>query len=413
VSGGCRFCRAPLTRTVLDLGLSPISNQFRSADRVLNDGQMFYPLTVMVCEQCWLVQLTDVETPPHFTDEYVYFSSHSTSWLEHASRYAQSMIQRLDLDSRSLVVEIASNDGYLLKNFKQAGIPVLGVEPTANTAEYARVQHGIEAIVDFFGARLGQDMARKGYRADLICANNVLAHVPDINDFVAGIPPLLKPGGTLTFEFPHVLRMLSDCQFDTIYHEHFCYLSLLAVERVLKAHGLEVHGVEQLGTHGGSLRVYAALAGSDVRDPELAAGRDQVRHQERAAGLDRAETYGRFGDEVIRRKLDLLEFLIAAKRDGKKVIGYGAPAKGNTLLNYCGIGQELVAYTVDRSPAKQGKYLPGVNLPVRTPEDLMADRPDYILVLPWNLREEIAGQLAAAREWGAKFVVAIPEVQVF
>lgn len=413
MSGGCRFCRTPLTRTVLDLGLSPISNEFRSADRVLNDGQTFYPLTVMVCEVCWLVQLTDVATPPHFTDEYVYFSSHSTSWLEHARRYAEAMTQRLHLDSQSLVVEIASNDGYLLKNFKQAGIPVLGVEPTANTAEHARAQHGIDSIVDFFGERLGQDLARKGYRADLICGNNVLAHVPDINDFVAGIPPLLKPGGTLTFEFPHVLRMLSECQFDTIYHEHFSYLSLLVVEKVFEAHELEVHGVEQLGTHGGSLRVYAAHAGSDVGDAELAAGRDRVRNQERAAGLDRAETYGRFGDAVIRRKLDLLEFLIAAKRDGKKVLGYGAPAKGNTLLNYSGIGRELVSYTVDRSPAKQGKYLPGVNLPVRTPEQLMADRPDYILILPWNLREEIASQLAPAREWGAKFVVAIPEVQVF
>ena len=413
MSGRCRFCRAPLTRTVLDLGLSPISNQFRSPDRVLNDGQTFYPLTVMVCEHCWLVQLTNVETPPHFTNEYVYFSSHSTSWLEHARRYAQSMIQRLDLDSRSLVVEIASNDGYLLKNFKQAGIPSLGIEPTANTAEHARAQHNIESIIDFFGARLGKELARKGYRADLICGKNVLAHVPDINDFVAGIPPLLKPDGTVTFEFPHVLKMLSDCQFDTIYHEHFSYLSLLVVERVFEAHGLAVYGVEELDTHGGSLRVYAAHAGSGLRDVGLAAGRDLVRHNERAAGLDRFDTYARFGDEVIRRKLDLLEFLIAAKRDGKRVIGYGAPAKGNTLLNYCGIGQELIAYTVDRSPAKQGKYLPGVNLLVRTPEDLMADRPDLILILPWNLREEIAGQLAAAREWGAKFVVAIPEVQVF
>jgi hypothetical protein len=275
------------------------------------------------------------------------------------------------------------------------------------------VQHGVESIIDFFGARLGQDLAHRGYRADLICGNNVLAHVPDINDFMAGIPPLLKSGGTVTFEFPHVLRMLSDCQFDTIYHEHFSYLSLLAVEKVFEAHGLEVHGVEQLGTHGGSLRVHAAHAGGGLRDAALTAGRDQVRQQERAAGLDRVDSYARFGDEVIRRKLDLLEFLIAAKRQGKKVIGYGAPAKGNTLLNYCGIGPELVAYTVDRSPAKQGKYLPGVNLPVRTPEDLMKDRPDFILILPWNLRDEIAGQLAAAREWGAKFVVAIPEVRVF
>jgi SAM-dependent methyltransferase len=413
VSGYCSSCRAALTRTVVDLGLSPVSNQFRSADRLQYDGQTFYPLTLMVCERCWLVQLRNVETPPHFTDDYAYFSSHSTSWLEHARGYAQSMLKRLDLNARSLVVEVASNDGYLLKNFKQAGVPVLGIEPTANTAEHARVHHDIESIVDFFGARLGQDLARKGYRADLICGNNVLAHVPDINDFVAGIPLLLKPGGTATFEFPHVLKMLAECQFDTIYHEHFSYLSLLVIEQVFDAHGLEVYGVEELATHGGSLRVYAAHAGSDVRDVALAAGRDQVRQKERAAGLDRVDTYGRFGDQVIRRKLDLLEFLIAAKRNGKKVIGYGAPAKGNTLLNYCGVGQDLIAYTVDRSPAKQGKYLPGVNLLVRTPEDLMADRPDFILILPWNLRDEIAGQLAAAREWGAQFVVAIPEVQVF
>jgi SAM-dependent methyltransferase len=413
VSGYCSSCRAALTRTVVDLGLSPVSNQFRSADRLQYDGQTFYPLTLMVCERCWLVQLRNVETPPHFTDDYAYFSSHSTSWLEHARGYAQSMLKRLDLNARSLVVEVASNDGYLLKNFKQAGVPVLGIEPTANTAEHARVHHDIESIVDFFGARLGQDLARKGYRADLICGNNVLAHVPDINDFVAGIPLLLKPVGTATFEFPHVLKMLAECQFDTIYHEHFSYLSLLVIEQVFDAHGLEVYGVEELATHGGSLRVYAAHAGSDVRDVALAAGRDQVRQKERAAGLDRVDTYGRFGDQVIRRKLDLLEFLIAAKRNGKKVIGYGAPAKGNTLLNYCGVGQDLIAYTVDRSPAKQGKYLPGVNLLVRTPEDLMADRPDFILILPWNLRDEIAGQLAAAREWGAQFVVAIPEVQVF
>lgn len=413
MSGCCRLCRATLTRTMLDLGLSPVSNQFRSADRVRRDGQMFYPLAVMVCERCWLVQLAEVETPAHFTNEYVYFSSHSTSWVEHASRYAISMIQRLDLGSQSLVIEIASNDGYLLRHFKQAGVPVLGVEPAANTAEHARIHHGIESIVDFFSARLGEELAARGHRADLICGNNVLAHVPDIHDFVAGLPPLLRPGGTATFEFPHVLRMLSEGQFDTIYHEHCSYLSLLAVERLFEAHGMEVYGVEELDTHGGSLRVYAAHAGSSIHDTMLAAGRDQVRRKERAAGLDRIETYVRFGADVARRKFDLLEFLIAAKRNGKRVAGYGAPAKGNTLLNYCGIGQELVAYTVDRNPAKQGKYLPGVNVRVHAPEDLLADRPDFIFILPWNLREEISAQLAAARGWGAKFVVAIPDLQVF
>lgn len=409
----CRFCRTPLEHDVLDLGLSPVSNHFRSPETIGREGQTFYPLNVMVCDRCWLVQLSDVQTPPHFTEDYVYFSSNSTSWLDHARRYAEMMIQRLSLGTQSLVVELASNDGYLLQYFKRAGVPVLGVEPTANTAECAFRQHGIKSIVDFFGAELATSLQANGIQADLIAGNNVLAHVPDINDFIAGVPILLKPGGTVTFEFPHLLKMLSLCQFDTVYHEHFSYLSLLAVEKVFAAHGLAVYGVEELPTHGGSLRVYAAHRDSGIIDAALEAGRDKVRADEAAAGLDRTETYASFGAEVAERKMDLLSFLIAAKREGKKVLGYGAPAKGNTMLNFCGIGPELMAYTTDRSPQKQGKYLPGVNLPVMGVEALESDRPDYIMILPWNLRDEIEAQLSFARNWGAKFVVAIPRIQIF
>lgn len=409
----CNFCRTPLRHSVMDLGLSPVSNNFRAAESVGREGQMYYPLAVMVCDQCWLVQLTDVETPPHFTEEYVYLSSHSSSWLDHARCYAEATIARHSLGAHSRVVELASNDGYLLQYFKQAGIPVLGIEPTANTAKLAHLHHGIETIVDFFGEGLARELREQGMQADLIAANNVLAHVPDLNDFVAGVPILLKPGGTVTFEFQHLLKILSLCQYDTIYHEHYSYLSLLAVEKVFAAHGLVVYGVEELPTHGGSLRVHAAHRDSGIADPTLAAGRDKVRRDEALAMLDRVETYAAFGAEVVRRKLDMMSFLIEAKRAGKTVLGYGAPAKGNTMLNYCGVGPELIPYTTDRNPQKQGMYLPGVDLPVRAPEDLMADCPDYILILPWNLRDEVAAQLADAREWGAQFVVAIPEVEVF
>jgi SAM-dependent methyltransferase len=413
VTSLCRFCRTPLDYEVLDLGLSPVSNHFRRPETVERDGQTFFPLKVMVCDRCWLVQLTDVQTPPHFTQDYVYFSSHSTSWLDHARRYAEGMIQRLSLGPQSLVVELASNDGYLLQYFKRAGVPVLGIEPTANTAEHARIEHGIESIVDFFGLTLATSLRAKGIQADLVAGKNVLAHVPDINDFVSGIPLVLKPDGTVTFEFPHLLKMLSLCQFDTIYHEHFSYLSLLVVETIFAAHRLTVYGVSELPTHGGSLRVYAAHRDSGISDAGLEAARDKVRADEAAARLNRTDTYASFGNAVAERKMDLLSFLIEAKREGKKVLGYGAPAKGNTMLNYCGVGPELMAYTTDRSPQKLGKYLPGVNIPVRSIETLRDDRPDYILILPWNLREEIAEQLSFARDWGAKFVIAIPRIEIF
>ena len=409
----CRFCSHELVIPFADLGLSPVSNHFRPAESVDQLGQTFYPLKAMVCGNCWLVQLTDVETPAHFTADYAYFSSHSRSWLDHAARYAEKMTGALGLGSGSLVVELASNDGYLLQYFKRSGVPVLGIDPTENTARAAKERHGIDTVVDFFGLGLAEKLRAQGLAADLVCGNNVLAHVPDPGDFIAGVPLILKPSGTLTFEFPHLLRMIEHCQFDTIYHEHFSYLSLRVVETMLGAHGLEVYGVEELETHGGSLRVFARHAGAEVDDPVLAQGRDKVRRDEEAAGLGSAETYQVFAREIVTRKLDLLDFLITAKREGKRVLGYGAPAKGNTMLNYCGVGPELLEFTVDMSPQKQGTYLPGLNVPVREPEALLAERPDYILILPWNLREEISQQLAEARGWGARFVVAIPRLELF
>jgi hypothetical protein len=409
----CKACGAPMTQTVADLGLSPVSNKFRSPQEARHQGQDFYPLVAMVCDQCWLVQLTEVETAPHFDENYAYFSSFSTSWLEHSRLYAARMIDRLSLGPKSLVVELASNDGYLLQYFKAAGVPVLGVEPSANVAGYAKEKHGIDSVIDFFGVKVAAGLSAKGLRADLIAANNVLAHVPDINDFVGGVAILLAEKGTATFEFPHLLKMLQLGQFDTIYHEHFSYLSLVAVERILDRHGLRVYGVEELTTHGGSLRVYATHAGNPLSDPDLAATCDKVRRDEMADGLTDTARYARFALAPQACKADLLTLLIDISRQGKTICGYGAPAKGNTLLNYCGIGPELLPFTTDMSPHKQGLFLPGRNIPVLPPSAIETAKPDYILILPWNLRDEITRQLAHVREWGAKFVVAIPSVEVF
>lgn len=409
----CRFCASPLAAEFADLGMSPVSNELRPAATALSHGQTYYPLRAMVCETCWLVQLTHVETPEHFTEDYVYFSSFSQSWLDHAKTYAETMTRQLALDETSLVVELASNDGYLLQYFKRAGVPVLGIDPTANTAEHAKREHGIDTVVDFFGEALARRLASEGVAADLIAANNVLAHVPDPRDFLAGVPHLLKAGGTFTIEFPHLLRMIELSQFDTIYHEHFSYLSLRAVETMAEAVGLRVYGVEELGTHGGSLRVFCCHADADVAHDGLAARRDKVRAEEETAGLGSVDTYRAFAQQVVARKADLLEFLIAARRAGKSVAAYGAPAKGATMLNYCGAGPEFIDFTVDISPHKQGHYLPGVNIPIHAPERIDAEKPDYILILPWNLRAEIVEQLAHVRDWGGKFVVAIPELEVF
>lgn len=409
----CRFCGSPLTHTVVDLGLSPISNAFRPFDIVDREPQTFYPLKVMVCDACWLAQIVDVETPAHFNPNYVYFSSYSQSWLEHAEAYAGEMTRDLALGAHSKVVEVASNDGYLLQYFKARGIPVLGIEPSGNVAEHARTVHGIETIDAFFGKECAAALVERGVQADLIAANNVLAHVPDINDFVGGFTLLLKPGGTLTIEFPHLLNMLRECQFDTIYHEHYSYLSLGAVERTLTAHGLAVHGARRLPTHGGSLRLYAGHAGQGRTDPALARTLEEIRRDELDDGLETLAPYTAFSAAVERRKVDFVSFLIAAKTEGKTVVGYGAPAKGNTMLNYCGVGPELLAYTVDRSPHKQRHFLPGLNIPVHAPERIFEDRPDYIVILPWNLKEEISQQLQDARAWGARFVVVNPELSIF
>ncbi|HWT99120.1 MAG TPA: class I SAM-dependent methyltransferase [Terriglobales bacterium] len=408
----CRFCGQLLVDKVLDLGLSPISNEFRPAITAEHQPQTYYPLAMMVCRQCWLAQLADVTTPQHFNAHYAYFSSYSQSWLQHSQNYAQQMIARLRLSGSSQVVEVASNDGYLLQYFKAAGIPTLGIEPSANVAEAAIKTHGIPTLVKFFNKTTAAELTAEGTYADLIAANNVLAHVPDPNHFLAGFKLLLKPLGTATFEFPHLLRLVTECQFDTIYHEHYSYLSLGVVERMLAAHQLEAYDVEELTTHGGSLRVYVRHRDASVGVADGSEMLRKVRANEAAYGLEDLATYRRFGEEMRNRKFELLSFLIDASRSGKRVAGYGAPAKGNTLLNYCGIGPELLPYTVDRNPYKQEQYLPGVNIPVSPPERILEERPDYVLILPWNLRDEIMAQLASIKSWGGRFVVAIPRLEI-
>ncbi|BCB20234.1 class I SAM-dependent methyltransferase [Bosea sp. ANAM02] len=403
----CRFCSAPLTTVFADLGMTPLANAFVAPDDA-SEPEAFFPLQVYVCDACKLVQARDVETPGAIFSDYAYFSGFSQSWLDHSERYAHAMIQRFGLSDASKVVEVASNDGYLLQYFQQAGVPILGIEPAANVAAVAQ-RRGIPTQVRFFGRRTARDLAAQGHQADLIAANNVIAHVPDLNDFVAGFELLLKPEGVLTLEFPHLLRMLIENQFDTIYHEHFSYFSLLAIERVLAAHGLAVFDINRLPTHGGSLRVYAGHAAGG-REPSAAVL--TLRQEEEAFGLDRIATYAGFAERIARTKCALLDFLIAARRDGKRVAAYGAPAKGNTLLNYCGVGPELVAFTVDRSPHKQGRLLPGTRIPVKAPDVILKEKPDYLLILPWNLRGEVMQQMAALRDWGGRFVVPIPEVEV-
>ena len=409
----CRFCQTPLQESLANLGLSPVSNHFRPIQTADAAGQTFYPLHTLVCTSCWLVQLSEVDTPAHFDENYTYFSSYSTSWLAHCRTYAEQMMEKLDLGKKSLVVEIASNDGYLMQYFARAGVPVLGIEPSGNVAEEARSKRGIETIVEFFGRECAEKQAAKGISADLIVANNVMAHVPDINDFISGFKILLRKGGTITIEFPHFLRMLEQCQFDTIYHEHFSYFSLGAAETILAAHGLKLYGIEELPTHGGSLRIYAGHEDSCPSDDQLYEALEKVRADENAARLETLAPYVTFGKAVEQRKTEFLSFLIEAKNAGKSVVGYGAPAKGNTMLNYCGVGPELLQYTVDISPHKQSHYLPGLNIPVYAPERITQDRPDYVVILPWNLREEISAQLADIRDWGGQFVVAIPQLEIF
>jgi SAM-dependent methyltransferase len=405
---GCRFCRSPLTTTFVDLGMSPLCESFVPPER-FDAMEPFYPLHVRVCDRCLLVQLPEYVAPDEIFTEYAYFSAYSDSWVEHARRYAEAMIRRYGLGPSSLVVEIASNDGYLLQHFVARGIPVLGVEPARNVAEAAR-ERGVPSVSVFFGEEAARELVASGGHADLVPANNVLAHVPDINDFVAGIAVLLAPQGVATLEFPHLLRLIEGNQFDTIYHEHYSYLTLHTVEQVFAAHGLRVVDVEELPTHGGSLRVYARHA-DDGSEPEheRVAG---LRALESQHALDRPDGYTGFGPAVERTKRRLLEFLIGARDAGRRVAGYGAPGKGNTLLNYCGIRTDLLEYTVDRNPYKHGLALPGTRIPIHPPERLDEDPPDYVLILPWNLREEIAAQLHHLRERGTQFVVPIPAVEV-
>ncbi len=399
----CRFCGAPLADVFADLGLSPLANSLLSeADLVRPEP--FYPLRAFVCADCLLVQLEEFEPPEAIFSEYAYFSSYSTTWLDHAARYAELATARFGLGPESLVVELGSNDGYLLQYFAERRIPVLGVEPAANVAEVA-VAKGIPTEVRFFGRAVAEELAERG-SADLVVGNNVLAHVPDLNDFVAGIATLLAPAGIATLEFPHLLPLIEEEQFDTIYHEHFSYFSLLTVERVLGEHGLTVVDVEELPTHGGSLRVFAAHGGS------VGAPVQELRGRELDAGLGELSIYTSFDERVRRAKRDILTFFVEAKNAGQTIVGYGAPAKGNTLLNYCGIGRDFIDYTVDLSPHKQGLYLPGTHIPIRAPDEIARTRPNLVFVLPWNLREEIMEQMSYVRDWGGRFVARSPELRV-
>jgi hypothetical protein len=408
VPGTCRFCGAPLSRTFVDLGMSPLCESYLAAD-ALNRMEAFYPLHVFVCERCWLVQLQEYVSREAIFCDYAYFSSYSDSWLAHARRYADLMVERFGLGPDHLVVEVASNDGYLLQYFVQRGIPVLGIEPAANIAPAAE-RNGVRTIVEFFGRALARRLVDQGTRADLLVGNNVLAQVHDLNDFVAGLAIVLAPRGVITIEFPHLVQLVSQNQFDTIYHEHFSYFSLGTAEAICRAHGLTLFDVEELPTHGGSLRIYARHAEDETRPVS-----DHVRDllaREAALGLATPDYYAAFAPRVWETKRRLLEFLIAAKRDGRRVVGYGAPGKGNTLLNYCGIRTDFLDFTVDRSPHKQGKFLPGTHIPIRHPDAIREARPDYVLILPWNLKSEIAAQLAYVRDWGGRLIVPIPEVQI-
>jgi SAM-dependent methyltransferase len=407
--GPCRFCGNELHHVFVDLGMSPLCESFVEASRV-NGMEAFYPLKVYVCEHCFLVQLQEYVTPEDIFTEYAYFSSYSDAWLAHCSDYVDMISERLGLSEDSLVVELASNDGYLLQWFVEKGIPVLGIEPALNVAEVA-VDKGVPTLTEFFGAELASKLVGEGTTADLIIGNNVLAQVPDLNSFVEGIATLLAPGGVVTIEFPHLRRLVEGNQFDTIYHEHFSYFSLVASERIFAAHGLRIFDVDELWTHGGSLRIYACHDGNESLSETPALS--ELRRSEIEAGYTDVASYSVFEERTRRTKRNLLEFLIEAKRAGKTVAGYGAPGKGNTLLNYCGIRTDFVDFTVDRNPYKHGRFLPGTHIPIFPPEKIAEVKPDVILILPWNLKDEIIKQLAYAREWGAEFVVPIPEVTVY
>jgi len=404
----CRFCGAGLERTFVDLGMSPLCETYPSVDD-LDRGEVYYPLHAYLCDRCFLVQLGEYQTPENIFSNYPYFSSYSDSWLKHAEKYCAKMMAELNLSAQSFVVEVASNDGYLLQYFVQQQVPVLGIEPAANVARVA-VEKGVPTLVEFFGTRLATQLASEGRRADVVAGNNVLAQVPDLNDFVAGLRILLKPDGVVTLEFPHLLQLIERNEFDTIYHEHFSYFSMLTTARILEAHGLRVIDVEELATHGGSLRVYACRSESQKYDVKQSVS-DLIAEEEKA-GLASPEGYNEFARKVKETKLALVDFLITAARQGKSVAGYGAPGKSATLLHYCGIGKDLIQFTVDRSPYKQGRFLPGSRIPISHPDRIREAKPDYLIILPWNLKDEIMGQMEFIRDWGGRFVVPIPKLTI-
>jgi SAM-dependent methyltransferase len=404
----CRNCGARLNYTFVDLGMSPLANSYLNAAQ-LNQMEPFYPLHVRLCGACFLVQLEPVTKPEEIFSDYAYFSSYSDSWLEHAKSYTEAAARRFGLNKQNWVVEIASNDGYLLQYFVARGIPVLGIEPARNVAEEA-IRRGIPTEVRFFGESTARDLIMGGKQADLIVGNNVLAHVPDLNDFVSGLKILLAPAGVITLEFPHLMRLMEENQFDTIYHEHLSYFSLVTACDLFDRHAMRIFDVEELPTHGGSLRIYACHQENDQRPTGERVA--DLLSREQQAGFKTVEHYLSFAERVKQTKRKLLGFLIAAKDQGKSVVGYGAPAKGNTLLNYCGIRSDLLVYTVDRSPHKQEHFLPGIHIPICRPEKIKETRPDYVMILPWNLKDEVMGQMRYIRDWGGQFVVPIPEVKV-
>lgn len=405
----CRFCDAVLHRTFVNLGMSPLANSYVKPGQ-LNAMEPFYPLHVYVCDQCLLVQLEEFEKASHIFSDYAYFSSYSDSWLQHAKTYVDMAVKRFELGPQSSVMEIASNDGYLLQYFQQRGIPILGIEPAENVANVA-MQKGIPTIVKFFSTETAKELAKSGKQVDLLVGNNVLAHVPCLNDFVSGIKVVLKADGVVTMEFPHLLRLVEERQFDTIYHEHFSYFSFRTVEQIFAKHGLTLFDVEEIPTHGGSLRIYGRHKENDT--PSVTQNVRNLKAVEEREGFGSLERYLTFEGEVRETKCRLLEFLISAKRNKKVIVGYGAPAKGNTLLNYCGIGTDFIDYTVDRSTQKQGCFLPGTHIPILNPDTIKKTKPDYVLILPWNIKDEVMQQMAYIREWGGQFVTPIPEVKVY
>ncbi len=405
----CRFCKTPVTIQFADLVNSPASNSYLTAEQ-LNEPETFYPLKVLVCQKCFLVQVDEYKKSEDiFNSDYAYFSSFSTSWLSHCKSYTEMMINRFGFNQQSLVTEIASNDGYLLQYFKEKNVPVLGIEPTANTAAVA-IKKGIPSVVDFFGVRLATKLASEGKKTDLLLGNNVLAHVPDIMDFVGGMKLLLNPQGIITMEFPHLFQLVLNSQFDTIYHEHFSYLSFYSVSQIFEANGLHIFDVEEVTTHGGSLRIFAKHKEDTTKT--ISANVSNMLTKEKEAGMLTIDYYSNFQQKIEIIKNDLLEFLLQQKRAGKKVAAYGAAAKGNTLLNYCGIKNDMISFVVDANPHKQNKYMPASHIPICTEDKIKSDKPDYIIILPWNIKDEIVKQLNYVKTWGCKFVVPIPKLQV-